>query len=301
MRPGAVATFPKPHPLDAGRTLLRSPVPGTDPSTRRAVDGAWRACRTPAGPATVQVREDPHEVVATVWGDGGEWLLDRLPAMLGFGDRRDGFDPSPHPLVAELARRDPGLRFGASQRLVEALVPTILGQRVTVGEAARSYRALVRVLGDPAPGPADLRLPPSPSRLARLSAFQLHRFGIDSGRAATIIGVCRRAATLERWVDRPSADAAAALSSLRGIGPWTVTTVQGLVWGDPDAPVVGDVHLPHSVAWVLAGEARATDARMLELLAPFAGHRGRVQRLVVRAGHAPRRGPRQRVLPVARL
>ena len=34
------------------------------------------------------------------------------------------------------------------------------------------------------------------------------------------------------------------------------------------------------MAWALAGEPRADDARMLELLEPYRGQRGRVQRLL---------------------
>jgi hypothetical protein len=47
------------------------------------------------------------------------------------------------------------------------------------------------------------------------------------------------------------------------------------------------------VAWALAGEPRADDRRMLELLEPFRGHRGRVCHLLMTAGiGAPRYGPR---------
>jgi hypothetical protein len=53
------------------------------------------------------------------------------------------------------------------------------------------------------------------------------------------------------------------------------------------------------VAYMLAGEERATDDRMLELLAPYAGQRGRVLRLLLAGGRAaPRRGPR---LPLRNL
>ena len=63
-------------------------------------------------------------------------------------------------------------------------------------------------------------------------------------------------------------------------------------WGDPDAVSVGDYHLPNLVAWALAGEPRGTDARMLELLEPFAGQRGRVIRLLELSGLSrPRRAP----------
>jgi 3-methyladenine DNA glycosylase/8-oxoguanine DNA glycosylase len=58
----------------------------------------------------------------------------------------------------------------------------------------------------------------------------------------------------------------------------------GFVLGDPDAVPTGDLHLPHQVGWALAGEPRADDARMLDLLAPFAGHRFRLLRLLLAAG-----------------
>ena len=63
--------------------------------------------------------------------------------------------------------------------------------------------------------------------------------------------------------------------------------------GDPDAVSVGDFHLPNVVAFALAGEPRADDARMLELLEPWRGHRARVIRLLEASGiQAPKYGPR---------
>jgi len=70
--------------------------------------------------------------------------------------------------------------------------------------------------------------------------------------------------------------------------------------GDADAVSVGDYHLPNQVAWALVGEPRADDARMLELLAPWRGHRGRVIRLIVYGcGAAPRYGPRMPLRSIA--
>jgi 3-methyladenine DNA glycosylase/8-oxoguanine DNA glycosylase len=63
--------------------------------------------------------------------------------------------------------------------------------------------------------------------------------------------------------------------------------------GNADAVSVGDYHLPHMVSWALTGEPRGSDERMLELLEPYLGHRGRVLRLIGAAGiGAPRLGPR---------
>ena len=72
--------------------------------------------------------------------------------------------------------------------------------------------------------------------------------------------------------------------------------------GDPDAVTVGDFHFPNVVAWALANEPRATDARMLELLEPYRGQRGRVLSAIVSTARgAPAFGPRKRIVPIARL
>jgi 3-methyladenine DNA glycosylase/8-oxoguanine DNA glycosylase len=65
---------------------------------------------------------------------------------------------------------------------------------------------------------------------------------------------------------------------------------------------VGDFHLKNVVAHALAGEARATDERMLELLEPYRGHRARAVRVIESAGAgAPRFGPRVAVPEIAAL
>ena len=89
---------------------------------------------------------------------------------------------------------------------------------------------------------------------------------------------------------------------MRGIGPWTVAEVARVSYGDPDAISVGDYHIPSVVAWALAGEAKADDARMLELLEPYRGQRGRVQRLLEVSGiYPPKRGPRMPSRSIARI
>jgi 3-methyladenine DNA glycosylase/8-oxoguanine DNA glycosylase len=72
--------------------------------------------------------------------------------------------------------------------------------------------------------------------------------------------------------------------------------------GDPDAVSLGDYHLPRLVAWLLAGEPTADDARMLELLEPYRGQRARVVALLEHAGHRPpRRAPHLAPREIARL
>jgi len=89
------------------------------------------------------------------------------------------------------------------------------------------------------------------------------------------------------------ADAQRRLTALPGMGAWTAAEIAVVALGDADAVSVGDYHLPHLVSWALAGEPRGTDERMLELLEPYAGQRGRVIRLLMTGGRgAPRYGPR---------
>ena len=100
----------------------------------------------------------------------------------------------------------------------------------------------------------------------------------------------------------PLPDVYARLSALPGVGHWTAAEVAGVALGDADAVSVGDFHIKHTVSWALAGEARGTDERMLELLEPFRGHRGRVCLLLELAGiAAPRFGPRLPIRSFARF
>jgi hypothetical protein len=62
---------------------------------------------------------------------------------------------------------------------------------------------------------------------------------------------------------------------------------------------VGDYHLPHVVTFALTGRPRGTDEEMLQLLEPYRGQRGRVQRLLEISGiWPPRFGPR---MPLRRI
>jgi 3-methyladenine DNA glycosylase/8-oxoguanine DNA glycosylase len=293
-------TFVLDRPLDVRATV--GGLSGGGASGRRAADGIWRATNTPEGPATVHVDDrhaEPYRpggvVRVRAWGAGAGWALEHADQLLGLDDDPESFDPD-HPVLAEAHRRRPGVRFSRSLALTEALVPIILHQKVQTVAAQRSWRRIVFAYGSPAPGPvAGLRLPPTAERLAALPYQALHRFDVERRRADTIRRVCRLATSIDRLATRPGADPVAvqrALTTIDGVGAWTAASACQAAMGAADAVVVGDYHLPHIVGWVLAGEPRATDERMLELLAPYVGHRARAQRLAMRSGAAPRYGPR---------
>jgi 3-methyladenine DNA glycosylase/8-oxoguanine DNA glycosylase len=283
-----------PERYELAGTLRPLVLPGHDPTARIGSTEAWWATRTPDGPGTLHLRRDGTSLVARAYGPGAGWLLERAAAVAGLHDDLAGFAAlaEGHPLVRRLARTLAGLRLTATGRLFHHLLPMVLSQKVTGLEAHRSYTRILRRFGSPAPGPRDdLRLPPEPELIAATPYYAFHPMGVERKRAETLRRVAARAAWLEAGTG--VAEATARLMSLPGIGPWTTAEVVRVAFGDPDAVTVGDYHLPNIVAYALAGEARATDARMLELLAPFAGHRARVCTLLTAAGlSAPRFGPR---------
>jgi 3-methyladenine DNA glycosylase/8-oxoguanine DNA glycosylase len=225
------------------------------------------------------------------WGPGAKWSVEHAPVLCGEKDDDSGFNPS-HPLIARAHRQTPGLRMPRTQAVFEALVPTVLGQLVTTVEAHDSYRKLVYALGEVAPGPRQLMLPPSPEVLSRTPYWAFHRFGIERRRADVIIRAARSAKRLEEIVTIDLPGAYSRMLAFPGVGPWTAAKVAMVALGDADAVPIGDYHLPHAVGYLFDGTPRSTDERMLELLEPYRGHRGRVIRLITLAGiAAPRFGP----------
>jgi 3-methyladenine DNA glycosylase/8-oxoguanine DNA glycosylase len=298
------------HPLDLHATLGPMQRGRFDPTFRWDGDRAWRALRTPAGPVTVRLALDrsTRTVGGRAWGPGSEWFLDRLPDQVGVNDDHqpladllEALPPRPAAeLLRTLHRRSPGLRLPRTGLIADGMLGVVLGQRVTGGEALRSHRAIVRRWGTPAPGPGaralGLLLPPHPARLAETPYWAFHRYGVERQRADTIRRVAAAAARLDAAADGPPEEARRAMQRIRGVGIWTSAEVALESLGDPDAVAVGDYHLKNFVGWVLAAEPRATDERMLELLEPYAGQRGRVTRLVMRTGaKPPAYGPKQRI------
>lgn len=270
-----------------------------DPTTRLGPTSMVRAMRTPDGPATALVDWSRTSTRIEAWGAGADHAAAAIESMIG-NDAPFDLPPDPHPLIAEAARRSPVRAAGASRDLYHCLVPAVIEQRITAGEALRQYAILVRRLGEAAPGPfPGLLLPPDPHRLARLPTWWFHPIGIERKRAATLIAVARASHHFWDWARLPHHETAAKLSLISGVGPWTIGMVMGPACGDDDAVAVGDYHLPNLVAWNLAGEARGDDARMLELLARFRPQRGRVLRLIAAAGQrAPAFGPKRRIIPM---
>jgi 3-methyladenine DNA glycosylase/8-oxoguanine DNA glycosylase len=295
--------------IDVRATLKPIGVYSRDPTTRWASNSFAKAVLTPDGPGTMLLRWDGHgSTTAEAWGSGASWLLDRAPHWVGLRDDLEGFDPTIHPRIADLARRHPGIRLAAAGVIWQELLLVLLGQRVTTEEAVKSWARMAYAWGEPAPGPLELRLPPTPSAVSAASYVDLHRFNVERRRADAILLAARRANRLEEAATMPAAEARVRLSALPGLGPWTATSVITSSHGDPDTIVLRDYGLPTMVNHAFTGDARRLpadeggDEIMCRHLAPWTGHRQRIVRLLFTAGvSAPRRGPRMRNPDIRRL
>jgi 3-methyladenine DNA glycosylase/8-oxoguanine DNA glycosylase len=287
-------------------TLLRG---HGDPAIRTAPDGLWMAISTPSGAATLRLsgtgpRADPA-VDVQAWGPGAADAVGSAPRMLGRDDDWSGFDEAAFHatlprMVVEARRRNRAVRLPATGRMIDALVPTILEQKVTVIEARRGYRYLMYRFGTPAPGagtvaPANLLVQPTAGQWLRIPSWEWHKAGVGPQRAATVMRALRSAVALERLAALSAEEASRKLQSIPGIGAWTAAEVVQRTHGCPDSIAVGDYHLAAYVGAALTGR-RTDDAGMLRLLAPWAGHRQRVVRMIGLSGYRkPTFGPRMTI------
>lgn len=291
----------------ASPALTLSPLRrgGGDPCFTTTPDGAmWRTSLAPSGPVTARIiRSAPDVVDVEAWGAGAEEFLDGAPALLGVDDDATGFAPR-EPTLAAAHRRVPHLRLGRTGRVLEALIPAVLEQRVSGMDAFRAWRLLVTKYGTPAPGPAParMRVPPSAQAWRRIPSWEFHRANVDPGRARTVVLCAQRADSLERLSARPPEEARAAMTSLPGVGVWTAAETAQRAWGDADALSVGDYHLAKTVGWSLLGHP-IDDPAMVELLEPVRPHRHRAVRMLLASGLArnPRFGARLAIPKLAEL
>ena len=253
---------------------------------RRGV--GWWSAETPHGAATVAFREVAGEVPADAWGPGAEWAIAQVPALLGGRDDPSGFRPI-DPVVRDLVARLGVPRLGATGRWYEAMATAAVYQRVVSADARTAVARLGRLFGAEAPGEGPLPMFPRPEAVLRLPDHGFHRAGVDRSRARVIRVAAKFEHRIEALQEQPAAEARQWLQRLPGVGPWTAARTTGAAAGDPDAVPVGDLHVPVLVTYALSGATDGDDDSMLELLEPYAGHRGRVVRLIKAAGIGPPR------------
>lgn len=295
-----VSTLWRPaYPVDVRLTLSVLRHGSGDPCHRVTDDSAvWRTSRLTSGPVTYRLAQvSRHEISASAWGEGAAELIAGLPGLLGDRDNPEAFEPR-HRVLRDAHARLVGLRVPATGRVMEALMPAILEQKVVGLDATAAWRRLVTRYGDPAPGPAPskMRVPPGAETWRAVPSWEWHKAGVD-GRRARIASNCTvHADKLERAATSQPHDPAAVyrlLLSLPGVGPWTAAQVGHRALGDADALPVGDYHLASMTGWALTGKPLPDD-EVEAFFDPWRPHRYRVVRLLqlTPGVHPPRRGPR---------
>jgi 3-methyladenine DNA glycosylase/8-oxoguanine DNA glycosylase len=266
-----------------------------DPCFHLKEAGFLRGVSTPDGPGLLQVeRRGPRSFEVWAYGPGGARLIQAAPSFLGVGD---GETPAfeKHPLLRRLAHKLSGLRLVRTPTVFECFVTMVLQQRVAWRDAAWAYRRIVRHHGEPAPGPfPEIYAQPAPAVWRQLPQSRYQELGVDARRAQTLKRAASSWRRLEELKGMTVEAADARLRALPGVGTWTSQYVLGFGLGFADAVPLGDYDLPRLVGRALADEPRADDPRMVQLLAPFSGHRFRVIRMLQESGiSTPRFGPRR--------
>jgi AraC family transcriptional regulator of adaptative response / DNA-3-methyladenine glycosylase II len=185
------------------------------------------------------------------------WLLD-LDADPVAVDGQLSADAALAPLVA----KTPGRRIPRTVDGAELAIRVVLGQQISTAAARTVTARAVRVLGEPLPV-ADGELThlfPGPERWVSLDPATA---GVPRARAETLRAL---AAALDSGaLDlRPGADRQRALhglSTIAGVGPWTMATVAMRALGDPDVLPATDLGVVAAAREVgLASNTRALAA-----------------------------------------
>lgn len=235
--------------------------------------------------------------------------LRRAPAILGAEDDwtefellLDAMEDEASLALARIRRHHPGVRLTATGQLFDQLITVALEQKVTHDQARHGWRQLLNRHGERPPSssaliaPEWMRLPLNGGQLRAVPSWEWHRMWVQPPLAATVQRIAGRAQALHRLAEAPRethavAELAERLTALPGVGEWTAAEALQRSHGAADLPAVGDWHLPHLVGEALSG-VRTDDAGMLELLAPWQGHRQRVIRLIRLSGYRHQRfGP----------
>lgn len=191
---------------------------------------------TPDGVSLTGVSAARAEQVAHQWFDLGTDIA-VIDAHLGASAA-----------LASQVRQRPGIRLTRYVDVFEAVASIVLGQQVTLAAGRIFVGRLVQAFGAPVDG--DLVAFPT-AEVVAAAEFAVLRdaLGITRARAATVHAVARLFADGYQLRFGDTSDAALSeLAALRGIGPWTLTTLRIRALGEADALPTSDAVLRRSLA-----------------------------------------------------
>lgn len=265
-------------PFDLHATFDMQLLGKFDPTGSRGVASLRKVHLDARGNVVVwRFTQADNGLLVEVQGDDGR-LLGAMTRQFPLADGAESFEPA-HALLRRLGKGFRGLRLMRMPWTFDVAAAAVLEQRVRWQTACRDFRRIALRWGTRTSGAVAF---PTSRQLALVPIARLEAIGLDPKRARALhllAGADARHSLLHPEADREEVQRR--LLSIRGIGPWTAGRIAGLAFGNPDAVPVGDLHIPSLVTSALAGEPSGTDERMLELLAPYAGQRFRVIRLLL--------------------
>jgi 3-methyladenine DNA glycosylase/8-oxoguanine DNA glycosylase len=179
------------------------------------------------------------------------------------------------PLIGPSVREAPWLRPFRRAMPFEALLCAICEQLVTDERAQAIKRDVVRRHG---PRLGTLRDFPDAGAVARLAPADLQACDLAAERATALIRAAREVDSGRVDLLDPAARRGAwrRLRAIRGIGPWTLSTLALHGQGHHDALAAGDHAFRTLVGEVRTGRprAKADEADVVAFLEPYAGWRG---------------------------
>ena len=286
--------FPLPKDYDLRSALRCLSLSRRDPSRKRLPNGGCRKLfRLDEQLCRLTIGADNRRIVVQL---DGEAVLSEAEvlAVIALDDTPRFPLRSNDPLLT-LPANIRNFRFGRICWPLEAVLQTILHQRVSGAEASKNWSRLCYRFGTSWDG---LVSPPSAEVILGMSPAHFASCGIEHKRMVAMKEVAFRLRG-RLSSDVSPQDYGRSVRAIRGIGVWTEQYVRGHFLGDPDAVPLGDYDLPHLVSYFFQGERRGTDERMLQLLEPYRGQRFRVLTWLGYSGVGPpRRGAR---LPLGSL
>jgi DNA-3-methyladenine glycosylase II len=263
--------FHLPHALAYFRRFPAALVERADETSyTRAIDptSAMRveAAGTPEAPA-LRIR---------VWrSDGRSPTPAEVEAAVATARRVFGADdpvppPPADPVLADLARRWPGLRPARFADPFECLCWAIVGQQITVTFAARLKRTLLGRYGRQ--GPDGLPLHPTPADLAAADPEELRAAQFSRQKIRYLLAAAEHPPDWDAMARMPAEEAIAALTALPGVGRWTAEYVLMRTLGFRDVIPAADAGLKRAVGAAYGLGRRATEAEVRERAAAWPGY-----------------------------
>ncbi len=167
-----------------------------------------------------------------------------------------------------LSRCGPGLRLAQTAGVFEAVCWAVVGQQVNLRFAGQLRRTLIELAG--IPHASGMKAHPTPAGIAALDPDLLGTLKFSRSKAAYLINIASAGIDFEALPEGDAAGAEAAMTGIKGIGPWTRAYVLLRACAFPDVAPVGDAGLAAALQNFHELDHRPSPAEQEALMRPFA-------------------------------